>query len=233
MVVRPTKIVDIVGNILTPLLLATLALLIIKGIIEPPGIESTYAIEPNAVGVGIIAGYQSMDLFGALSFGTIMISSALNKGYKTPNHRVKVLSMAALLSLVLLFATSIGMAYLGSTVSLEFSSITSQAVLVSRIAGKMFSFGSILIGVLASLACLTTAIGLSSGTSVYFQDMLKNRKSKSGKEKKPEKIYMILCTVTCVVSFIISNLGLEMIVEAASPVLSLIFPMAVVLVILS
>ena len=213
LVVRPTKIVDIVGNILTPLLLASLAILIIKGIIVPPGEESTYAIEPNAVGTGIIAGYQSMDLFGALSFGTIMITSALVKGYKTPNHRVKVLSYAALLSLVLLFATSIGMAYLGSTVSLEFSSITSQAVLVSRIAGKMFSFGPILIGVLASLACLTTAIGLSSGTSVYFQDMINSRKKVKKDDKKNEKLYTILCTVTCVVSFIISNLGLELIVE--------------------
>ena len=206
LVVRPTKIVDIVGNILTPLLLVTLAMLIIKGIIDPDGPSPENALEANAVGVGIIAGYQSMDLFGALSFGTIMITAALNKGYKTPEHRVYVLSRAGLLSLVLLFATSIGMAYLGSRVATDYSDVTSQAVLVSKIASAAFNFGGILLGVLASLACLTTAIGLTSGTSVYFKEFVE-------KKSKRKNTYEILCTIVCCVSFVISNLGLELIVE--------------------
>ena len=130
------------------------------------------------------------------------------------------------MSLVLLFATSIGMAYLGSQVATEFTDVTSQAVLVSKIASKAFSFGGILLGVLASLACLTTAVGLTSGTSVYFKGYVDKREERG-------KAYEILCTVVCCVSFIISNLGLELIVKWASPVLTLVFPMAVVLVILS
>lgn len=73
-------------------MLVTLAMLIIKGIITPDPPMPQEAIEPNAVGVGIVAGYQSMDLFGALSFGTIMITTSFIKGYKTPGHRVQVLS---------------------------------------------------------------------------------------------------------------------------------------------
>lgn len=201
-------------------------MLIIKGIMDPSNPVPDAPLEDNAVGVGIIAGYQSMDLFGALSFGTIMITTSFIKGYKTPNHRVKVLSWAGILSLVLLFATSIGMAYLGSEVATEYNDVSSQAVLVSLIATKAFSFGGVLLGVLASLACLTTAIGLTSGTSVYFKNFIDKRDQRG-------KAYEILCTVVCCVSFIISNLGLELIVEWASPVLSLVFPMAVVLVILS
>lgn len=92
LVVRPSKIVDIVGNILTPLLLVTLAMLIIKGLLDPAGEVPVTPVIDNAVGEGIIAGYQSMDLFGALSFGTIMITTSFIKGYKTPNHRVYVLT---------------------------------------------------------------------------------------------------------------------------------------------
>lgn len=92
MVVRPSKIIDIVGNILTPLLLIALAMFIVKGIINPATEIPETAIEPNAVGVGIVAGYQSMDLFGALCFGSIMITTAYIKGYRTPRHRVFVLS---------------------------------------------------------------------------------------------------------------------------------------------
>lgn len=110
------------------------------------------------------------------------------------------------MSLVLLFATSIGMAYLGSQVATEFTDITSQAVLVSKIASKAFNFGGILLGVLASLACLTTAVGLTSGTSVYFKNFVDKRDQRG-------KAYEILCTVVCCVSFVISNLGLELIVE--------------------
>lgn len=98
------------------------------------------------------------------------------------------------------------MAYLGSRVADQFGHITSQAVLVSNIASEAFSFGGILLGVLASLACLTTAIGLTSGTSVYFKNYVKERNNRG-------KAYEILCTIVCCVSFIISNLGLELIVE--------------------
>lgn len=118
------------------------------------------------------------------------------------------------------------MAYLGSQVATEFGHITSQAVLVANIASKAFSFGGVLLGVLASLACLTTSIGLTSGASVYFKDFVSKRDQRG-------KAYEILCTVVCCVSFIISNLGLELIISFTSPVLTLIFPVAVVLVILS
>lgn len=92
LVVRPSKIVDIVGKILTPLLLLTLGMLIFKGIIDPTNQVPENALEPNAVAVGIVAGYQSMDMLGALSFGSILITTAFIKGYKTPSHRVKILS---------------------------------------------------------------------------------------------------------------------------------------------
>lgn len=118
------------------------------------------------------------------------------------------------------------MAYLGSQVALEFTDITSQAVLVSRIASRAYSFGGALLGILASLACLTTSIGLTSGTSVYFKDLV-------AKKGQRGKAYEILCTVVCCFSFILSNLGLEAIINLASPVLTMVFPVAVVLVILS
>lgn len=226
LVVRPSKIVDIVGKILTPLLLLTLSMLIIKGVVTPTGQVPEQAIEPNGVSVGIIAGYQSMDMLGALSFGSILIGTAFIKGYRTPNHRVSILTWSALLTLILLFATSIGMAYLGAQYALEFSDITSQAVFVAKIAAQTYSFGGILLGIVASLACLTTAVGLVSGTAAYFKNFTKLRKEQG-------KAYEIICTVCVCVGFVISNLGLEQIINLATPILKIVFPMVVVLVFLA
>lgn len=207
------------------MLLATLATLIIKGLIDPIGIPPVEPINPKPIGEGIIAGSQTMDLFGALCLASIMISTAKIKGYKTPEHRVKILSFAGLVTLALIFCTSIGMAYLGSMSTNEMSNITSQAILVSEIAMKLFPFGGLILGILATLACVTTAIGLISGTSIYFMDVFL--------KKNNNKNNIIMCSIACCVSFLISNIGLETIIKLANPVLSLVFPLSVVLVILS
>lgn len=225
LIVRPTKIVDIVGTILTPLLLIALITLIVKGIIQPDADMRTESLVDNPIQSGMLAGYESMDLFGAVSFGTVMISTAFIKGYKTNNARVKVLSYSSLLAFVLLVSTSVGMAYLGARTSLKFSDVTSQAILVSKIAQDLFSFGHIIVGVLASLACFTTAVGVSSGTSTFFKNF--------SKKKDKSKIYIAICTVTCCTGFLISNIGLESIVSIAAPILMMVLPTTIVLVILS
>ncbi len=199
-----------------------------QGIVNPIGPQATYSLTESPVGDGLIAGYQSMDLFGALCFGSLMINTAKSKGYSTKESRVKLIGLASLICFVLLCTTSICMTYLGSTTTFAFSSISSQAVLLTKIGMYLFSFGGPLIGLLATLACITTSIGASSGTALYFRRFIKKQEA----PKKPIA-YEILVTITCCVSFVISNIGFESIVNFASPVLLTVFPMIVVLVILS
>lgn len=228
LVIKPTKIYDIVGKVLTPLLLLSLVILTIKGIMSPIGPQAIAPKVTSPIGEGFLSGYQAMDLFGALSFGSLMITTAKTKGYKSRKYRVRLLFLSSGICFALLCTTSIALAYLGSTASYEFGDVTSQASLIANIGTQLISFGGILIGVLASLACLTTSIGLSSGTAIFFKRFIKEPS-----KGKNNNVYEVLVTITVCVSFAIANASFESIVAFAGPILLCVFPMVVVLVILA
>ena len=61
--IKPNKVMDIIGKVLTPLLLISLAVLIIKGIINPIG-ELEKVNSGKLFMTGITQGYQTMDALG-------------------------------------------------------------------------------------------------------------------------------------------------------------------------
>lgn len=78
--IRESAVVDIVGKVLTPLLLAGLAAIIIKGIVTPLGTIAPEAQIDSAVVTGVKAGYQTMDALAALPFGILVLQSVVDKG---------------------------------------------------------------------------------------------------------------------------------------------------------
>ena len=64
--IKESAVVDIVGKVLTPLLLVGLFAIIIKGVITPLGDIAPLAQIDNVAVTGIKAGYQTMDALAAL-----------------------------------------------------------------------------------------------------------------------------------------------------------------------
>ena len=77
--IKESAVVDIVGKILTPLLLLGLFAIIIKGVITPLGEPSALPQIANVAVTGIKAGYQTMDALAALPFGIIVLQSVTDK----------------------------------------------------------------------------------------------------------------------------------------------------------
>lgn len=78
--IRPSKVVDIVGGYLTPILVIFLLIMIVVGIVNPLGpIESEPTV--NAVREGTYNGYQTLDVIAAMIFIIIIANSARDKGY--------------------------------------------------------------------------------------------------------------------------------------------------------
>ena len=76
--IRPSKVVDIIGKILTPALLIALAVLIIIGIISPiGGVSEKALIENSLFAEGVSQGYLTMDALGAAALTTV--SNFINK----------------------------------------------------------------------------------------------------------------------------------------------------------
>ena len=116
-----------------------------------------------------------------------------------------------------------GLAYLGATVSTIYDASISQTELLVNITNHLLGKnGILLLGIIVAFACLTTAIGLTSVTAKYFEDV-SNKKLK----------YSHIVTFICVFSAIASNLGVDRIIAIAGPILTVIYPVSILLVVMS
>ena len=221
--IKESAVVDIVGKVLTPLLLVGLFAIIIKGIVTPLGEIAALPQIANAAVTGIKAGYQTMDALAALPFGIIVLQSVTAKGYDSGRKQFRVVGGAAVLAGVLLLCVYMGLAYLGATVSAQYTSDIGRALLImALVEALMGKVGVILFGVVVGLACVTTAIALTSSAAAYFAELCRGKVS-----------YKVFVIAICVFSAVVSNLGLDRIVAVAAPVLDVIYPPTLVLIFIS
>ena len=222
--IKQSAVIDIVGKILTPALLIGLLILIVKGFVSPIGDIVDTGVSASEVTVnGIKSGYQTMDVLAAMAFGIIILSSADEKGYTDSKSAAKMIGIAAALSGVLLMIVYFGLTYLGATVSTVFPTDISRANLVIGIVELLLGkAGLIIFAIVIALACITTAVALVSSAASFFAKLANDKIS-----------YSVFVVVICVSSAVISNLGLDMIIAIATPVLDIVYPPMLVLILLS
>ena len=143
--IKESAVVDIVGKILTPLLLVGLFAIILKGIFSPLGDIFTAPKIANVTVTGIKSGYQTMDALAALPFGIIVLQSVTDKGYAGGKSKLRLVGGGAVLAGVLLLAVYMGLAYLGATVSGQYTSAVGRAELIMAIVEALLGKGGMII----------------------------------------------------------------------------------------
>lgn len=221
--IKPSKVVDIVGKFLTPLMVAALIVLVVAGVISPLGPISEPAIN-NVVAEGIINGYQAMDVLGALGFAIVICSTVTDRGYTEYKERTRITTISCILAGVLLFIIYCGLTYLGATYStLDNIANVNQASLIVTITECLLGrFGVIMLGIIVGLACLTTAIGLTAAAAEYFESITHSKLK-----------YGVVVGIICVFSAVVSSFGLSTIISIATPILCVVYPVIVCLILLS
>ncbi|WP_315079295.1 branched-chain amino acid transport system II carrier protein [uncultured Clostridium sp.] len=220
--IKPTKVVDVIGKFLTPILLIALAILIIKGVVSPLGELSNDIDSELLFANGLAQGYQTMDALGAGGIATLIMATFLAKGYKDKSEVVKLTAKASLVAGIGLIIVYGGLTYLGATVSNMYDANISQTTLLISITKQLLGDkGAIILSLVVAFACLTTSIGLTSVTARYFEDV-------TNKKVKYENIVIFICLF----SAIISNLGVDKIISIAAPILTVLYPVTLVLVLM-
>lgn len=221
--IKPNKVVDILGKFLTPVLLIALAILIVKGLVSPLGELSTTIDSEHLFSTGLTQGYQTMDALGSGGIATIIITSFLAKGYKDKKEIAGLTVKASLVAGIGLIVIYGALTYLGATVSNIYDANISQTALLIGITEQLLgSMGIVLLSIVVAFACLTTSIGLTSVTANFFEN-LTNKKVK----------YEYIVTLICIFSAVISNLGVDKIISIAAPILTILYPVALVLVLMA
>lgn len=220
--IKPTGIIDRIGKLLTPILLIMLFIIIYKGIIMPIGTPVNTGIL-NPFSNGFTEGYQTMDALGATIFGGIIVGSLVEKGYKDKKSQFKVTLKAGLISSMGLAIVYGGLLYLGSTASSTFSlEMTKTSLIIAIVGNVLGEIGKVILGICVSVACLTTAVGLIATVGNFFSEISKGKIS-----------YKLVVIIATIISGVIANLGVESIVKFAEPILAVIYPVAIVLIVLN
>lgn len=228
---RPSGITVWIGKIINPVFLTCLGILLIVALTNPMGDVSQIApIEDAAIGHyqtqpffnGFLQGYATMDALAGLAFGIIIIDIVKKMGIKDKTAITKNMfksSVLTAIAMALIYTLTIIM---GVESRGMFDLSSNGSIALSQISTHYFgAVGDIVMATIVTLASLKTCIGLVTSCSTAFVDMY------------PKSKYNVWAVIFLLVSFIISNAGLDTIIEFTTPVLSFLCPIAIILIILA
>ncbi len=135
-------------------------------------------------------------------------------------QKSSVVIPAGLLAAVFLLLIYGGLVYLGATSGYEWSENTSRAPLLLYISTSLLGqYGTLAMSLCIALACLTTAVALTSAVGTFFSELFNN--------KVGYKTIVIIC---CVISGVFAVSGVDNIINYAYPFLAFVYPIVLTLV---
>ena len=220
---NPGKLVDRIGRLLTPTLLALLALLFVcflfRGQMRVAPAQEAYRTAPLLKGFS--EGYNTMDTIAALNFGLVISTTLGTFGLTEKKDRMRCTVLAGVLAGTILTLVYAMLSYMGMCSSGVYDIQENGAWTLRRIVYQVFGAPSaVLLAAIFTLACLTTCVGLINSISQYFSTLFR---------KVSYKKWVYIITFF---SFLVCNLGLSMILSISIPVLNAIYPVAIVLILL-
>ena len=219
---KRNSILDTLGYVLTPLLIGSLGIIIVKGIFTsthvPTSEHESFAIFLK----GLKDGYQTMDLLGAFFFSSVIIAclkNGISSTDRTPKQLVITTLKASVIGASLLAIAYIGFSYVSSFHSGVLSDVPSDE-LISMVAIHVLGKHAALIACIAvALTCLTTAIALAA----VFAEFIHNDLTFGKIGYTPSLI------ITLVITYFVSILNFKGIAAFLAPILQLCYPALIVL----
>lgn len=222
LVLNPGKVLDYIGQFLTPGLLIILAVITAVAIANPPA-AAIATDTPELFKMSFKEGYQTMDALGASLMSGIVLTDLIRRGYTDDKSQVKASIQIGIIAFICLALVYGSLVYVGSTVSSMFTpDMDRTAILLGTVETLLGGVGKFLLGLGVALACLTTSTGLTSTCGNFFEDVT------DGKLK-----YKQIVVVADVIAFAISLIGVEGIIKIAVPVLTAVFPIVIFLILAS
>jgi branched-chain amino acid:cation transporter, LIVCS family len=221
---NPSKFVDRLGKIITPVFATLLIILVVKSFLTPMGsfgdpkepyIQETFFR-------GFVEGYYTMDVLAAFIFGGIFIKSIKALGIEGKKATSIVFIKAGIITVIGLALLQLSLAWIGASSVEAIGYADNGGEVLANSAIHLFGYSGIfLIGTVIFLTGITTNIACLSSVAEYFNRIY------------PAISYKKWVLLLAAGSLIITNFGLNTILDMVSPVLLLLYPVAITLIILS
>lgn len=223
LVLNPGRLIDRVGKFITPVLLAALLVLGGAALFAPPGSigETAESYRASPLLKGFLDGYLTMDTLGALVFGIVIATAIRDRGVTEPELVTRYSMIAGVIAATGLSLVYLALFYLGATSQdIAGDAPNGVQILTTYVQHTFGNTGSLLLAVVITLACLTTAVGLTTACGEFFSGVL-------------PVSYRTVVVVFTAFSLLVSNQGLTQLISVSVPVLVGLYPLAIVLVALS
>ena len=224
---RPGKITVWIGKIINPLFLFFFAVLMLAALLAPgaavSAVEPVEAYRSDAFFPALIEGYGTMDAIAGLAFGIVVIDVIRRMGVDNDDTIAEDVLSSGLLTGALMALIYVVSIVVGAQSRGLFELSENGGIALTQIAGHYLGgVGLFILAFTITFACLKTSIGLVTACAETFSKMTNGKIS--------YRSWAILFTVF---SFAVSNIGLSAIIEYSIPMLMLIYPPAIVLILLA
>ena len=223
--VNPSKIVDNIGKIMSPLLLLCLGILITCVIIDPMGsLQPANGVYKNVPFFkGFQEGYNTMDLLCTMLYGAATLKAIQSQGITEQKQLTKMCIYAGIIAAICLALIYGALAYAGASSTAVFGIVSNGGQLLNMISVHYMGFpGQVVLALIIFFACITTSIGLTTSISSYFHEL-------SGKQV----LYQRFCLYICLFSLVVANFGLNNIIKFSIPVICMLYPIVIAIMILN
>ncbi len=227
MAYRRNRLLDILGYILTPVLLFLLAFIVFKGISGAPNAPMSTLTPTESISLGLRKGYQTMDLLGAFFFSSVVLVCLKREldpeGQRPYQHLVVMALKASIIGGLLLGTFYVGFSYLTAFNAADLAGVEQQKLLGTIALQILGPIAGVVATAAIGVACLTTAIALSAVFAQFLhEDVFRERLN-----------YPTSLFITLLITFCVSTLQFTGIVQALAPVLEVCYPALIVLSILN
>ena len=222
---HPDKLTDCLGRVLCPCLILLIVVLFAGCLVHPVAAgygapTAEYAAHPAVQGV--LYGYQTMDTLAGLNFGAVIALNIRARGITETRAVERGTIRAGGIAGALLLAVYAMLLHVGGLSGAAHPGLATGADVLTALAQDLFGqAGLVLLAAIFVIACFNTCVGLIACVGEYFHQLL------------PRVSYPAFAAFFAAASMLVSNIGLADIIRLSTPVLNAIYPVAIVLILLS
>ena len=223
---RPSKIMTWIGKYINSIFLVLLFCLLALSFIKPIGsftsVQPTDGYISQPFFTGLLEGYNTMDALASLAFAIVLINAIKEFHIKDAKEIAKITLKSGVIAVALMALIYFGLTILGAQSVLLQGASENGGVALAILAKHYYgSVGNVLLAGIMIFACLKTAIGLVTSCAETFVEVFPKSLS--------YRVYAIGFTL---ISFLLSNFGLDRILKYSLPALLFLYPITIVFILL-
>lgn len=221
--INRAKILDLLGQFLTPIIMIILLVVIGVSIFYEPSktLEGTFT---TPVISGMLEGYQTFDAIAGMVVGGVLVVSIRITTQNSFDYNKNLIFKAGIVAgLGLLFIYG-GLIFSGTVYSNSFAVNANRTEVLSSLSTlTLGNKGTVFLSFLVALACFTTAVGIVTGAADFIKGISKGSKF----------AYVATVFIGCILGVAIGQFNVQYIIDVAIPILMFIYPTTIVLIILN